>query len=278
MKTDNYILIYDDKCPMCAAYTSAFVKCGILPQNGRKSFTSADESLLSKVDVYRGKNEIPLIDAEANKVYYGIDSLLELLGTKMQLIKTIGRLQLVYWFLKKLYKFISYNRKVIVAKKCSSGQFDCSPEFNYTWRLIFLVFFLCFNTLALFPVQHYVFANSIFNAAGIGYLQLLHAALVSINIGLAFTLSKNRAFEYIGQVNMLATITVFLLLILAGANKVFEINTGVNNAAIVLIAALVFKEYVRRMRYAGTLRTFYITGINAVSITGMLFFLWYNLG
>lgn len=273
MKNNHYILIYDDKCPMCAAYTSAFVKCGILNTDGRQSFTTVDESLLLQTDTDRSKNEIPLIDTATGKVYYGIDALLELLNTKLHGIKAIGSFAPVKWCLKKLYKFISYNRKVIVATKCGKGQYDCSPAFSCKWRLVFLVFFLCVNTLALFPLHKYVLANSIFNGSTIYYVQLLHFFLVSSNILLAITLPKTKAFEYIGQVNMLATIVVLSLLLLAVGNKYLFINQVFNNIYLLAVTLFIFKDYVRRMNYAGTLQIKYITAANIIGITAFLLLL-----
>lgn len=270
MKNDNYILIYDDKCPLCAAYTGLFVKTGILTNEGRKSFTTVDEAVLQKVNVERSKNEIPLIDTAAGKVYYGIDALLELLNTKLYGIKTIGNLHPVYWGLKKLYQFISYNRKVIVATKCGKGQYDCSPEFNYKWRFIFLFVFLTFNTLALFPVQQYVMANSIFSSSTIYDVQLLHGVLVSSNLLLALTLSKQKAVEYLGQVNMLATIVILCLLALAGINKYGIVNPVINNLYLLGLTIFIFKEYLRRMNYAGTLQLKHITITNFICIAGFL--------
>jgi len=40
MKTlENQTLLYDEDCPLCQAYTTAFVKTGILAENGKKPFT-----------------------------------------------------------------------------------------------------------------------------------------------------------------------------------------------------------------------------------------------
>lgn len=270
MKNSNYILIYDDKCPLCTAYTGLFVKTGILTNEGRKSFTTVDETLLQKVNVERSKNEIPLIDTATNRVYYGIDALLELLNTKIYGIKAIGTLHPVYWLLQKLYKFISYNRKVIVAAKCSKGQYDCSPEFNYPWRFIFLFVFLTVNTLALFPVQKYVLANSLFSGSSIYDVQLLHAILVSSNLLLSLTLSKQKAFEYLGQVNMLATIVILCLLALAGVNNYGFVNPVFNNLYLFGLTVFIFKEYMRRMNYAGTLQLKHITATNIICIAGFL--------
>jgi len=36
MKTlANHIILYDEECPMCFAYTKAFIKLDMLPKNGR---------------------------------------------------------------------------------------------------------------------------------------------------------------------------------------------------------------------------------------------------
>lgn len=273
MKNSNYILIYDDKCPLCAVYTSLFVKCGILTTEGRKNFTTVDEALLQKIDVVRSNNEIPLIDTAENKVYYGIDALLELLHTKCKSIKTIGQLQPVYFLLKKLYKFISYNRKVVVATKCSNGEYNCSPELNYKWRSIFLAFFLILNTLALFPVQKYVLANSVFSNSSIYYTQLLHTILVSSNLLLALTLPKQKAVEYLGQVNMLATITIICLCPLAAINKFCFSNAAFNNCWLAVLLVFIVWDYWRRMAYAGTLKNKLITTVNIFFVTGFLLLL-----
>lgn len=273
MKTDHYILVYDDKCPMCAAYTRLFVRTGILSTQGRQSFSTIDTGLFEKFDIERGKDEIPLVDTVSGKVYYGIDSLLELLNSKIPFVKSAGRFKPVYWFLKKLYKFISFNRKVIVAVKCSNGQFDCSPAFSYKWRSIFLAFFLCINTLALFPVQQYVLANSVFSNSSVEYLQLLHATLVGSNILLALTMNRSKAFEYLGQVSVLASMVILLLLILTILNRFLQVSPVVNNIYLFGLLLLVVKEYIRRMRYAGTLKNLHITVINIICITAFLILL-----
>ncbi len=269
-KINNYILIYDDKCPLCAAYTNVFVKCGILSTEGRKDFSSIDDSILKKIDITRSKNEIPLINTASNKVYYGTDALLELLGTKLKCIKTIGSINLINWLLKHLYKFISYNRKVIVAEKCSANQFDCSPELNYTWRIIFLAVFLFANTLALIPITKYVFANSVFANATVYQVQILHAFLVSSNIFLAFTMKKAQAIEYLGQVNMLATLTVLSFLIVAAINKFIYSSALINNSLFIILIVFIAKEYLRRMKYTGTLKAPYVTVSNIICIISML--------
>ncbi len=69
--------------PLCVAYTSAFVKTGLLTTEGRQSFSDVSAELLHTINYQRSKNEIPLLDPVTNKVWYGIDALLEILEFKM---------------------------------------------------------------------------------------------------------------------------------------------------------------------------------------------------
>ncbi len=114
MKNKSLTLVYDDLCPLCTWYSGCFVKTGLLAAEGRVAFSKVQESLLCKIDFERGKNEIPLFDVKTKEVWYGIDALLEILDQKIPWIKTIGRVPPVKWFLQRIYKLISYNRKVIV--------------------------------------------------------------------------------------------------------------------------------------------------------------------
>src|SRR4029078_2418358 len=114
MRNENQILLYDDYCPLCTWYSGLFVKYGFLKDENRLPFSKADEQILATIDIEKGKNEIPLFNASNKKTLYGIESLLEILGWKCSLIKTTGNLGPVKWFLKKLYKLVSFNRKVVV--------------------------------------------------------------------------------------------------------------------------------------------------------------------
>ncbi len=73
---NNKIIIYDDNCPLCAAYTKAFVSAGMIQQKNRKSFNTVEPLLLELVDTKRCPNEIPVIDRDSKEVYYGIDGLI----------------------------------------------------------------------------------------------------------------------------------------------------------------------------------------------------------
>ena len=273
MKKHNGILIYDDLCPLCTWYSNQFVRFNLLTAKNRVAFSTADPSLLRLIDIEKGRNEIPYVDMESGKTFYGIYALLEILGQKLPIIKTIGNVQPVKWFLLRLYKLVSFNRKVIVAKKCGTGMFDCSPEFNFFYRILFMAISLVFNTLMLFPLHNHVLSHlSYYHLTGME-LQLGHFSLVCINCFLALNFGKEKAVQYLGQVSMLATISNLLLipLLLLSFLKVNEILITIY---FIGIAALIYKEYLKRMEYAGVLpENKWLVSLNLMSLTGFILFL-----
>lgn len=270
------ILIYDDNCPLCTCYSRLFVKYGFLPAEGRQPFSTLSENLFSKIDPEKSRNEIPLIDTTTSKVLYGIDALLEILDQKIPFIKAIGNTRPINWMLKKLYKLISYNRKVIVAKKCGPGSIDCSPAINYPYRFVFMVLGLFFNTLMLYPIQHSIFNELSYYHLSFYELQAAHFTLVIINCGLALSFPKNKGYEYLGQVNMLALSAILLLapLIMIGYFFSAEWFFSVWLAA---TALFIFKEYIRRMEYAGVLSSHkWLVSLNLLSLLGFILFIFHK--
>jgi hypothetical protein len=251
MIPNNKILLYDDYCPLCTWYSGLFVRFGLLKPANRVAFSKVDISVLTSIDIEKGKNEIPLFDPVTRQTLYGIDALLEILGHKFPFIKNAGNIKPVKWFLKKLYKLVSYNRKVIVARKCGPGTIDCSPAFNSSYRIVFLVIFLVFNSLMLFPLHNQVFNHLSFYRLSSMQLQAGHFVFVVINCLLAMSLGRRTAIEYLGQLNILALVSILLLLGLMFLSFVFPISERIIVVCLASIIAFVIKEYRRRMKYAG---------------------------
>jgi hypothetical protein len=270
MENNDKILVYDDACPLCVAYTSAFVKAGLLTADGRQSFSDVSAELLHTINYQRSKNEIPLLDPVTHKVWYGIDALLEILGSKCPAIKTIGHIKPVNWFLKKLYSFISYNRKVIVAAKASPLKIDCSPSFNLFYRVLFLLVFLAANTLMIYPVHQHLLLKMPGYSLSAGQLFLLHTAMVAINCILALFMPKQTAIEYLGQVNMLTLVTNLLLLPLLITDAWLNLHSWINYLDLGLLTIVIFNEYFRRMHYAQILNRYkMVITINLVCVIGL---------
>jgi predicted DCC family thiol-disulfide oxidoreductase YuxK len=274
MKATSKILIYDDGCPLCVAYTTAFVKAGLLNEQGRKNFNNIDAASFELIDKAKCNNEIPLLDTETKQVWYGIDALFELLNPKIPFIKFIGNIKPVKWLLQKMYRFISYNRKVIVAVSSKNG-YDCNPDFNIGYRVYFLVFFLLFNTIMLAPLYETVFTKSFIGRSSFAQLQAAHLGLVAGNILMAAFTGFKKGIEYLGQVNMLALICILLIIPLHLINCYANLlNEDINNFYLGMVCLVVIREYIRRMKYALVLpKQLWVVVINILSLLTFFIYL-----
>ncbi len=274
MKTSSKIIIYDDGCPLCAAYTAGFVASGMLTAQGRRNFSNVDAVTFGLVDQARCNNEIPLVDTDTQQVWYGIDALLELLNQKIPFIKFIGNIKPAKWFLQRTYKFISYNRKVIVGAAPKIG-YDCSPDFNIPYRVYFLVFFFLFNTLMLIPLYQSVFSKSFIGGSSFAQLQSSHFVIVTVNITIAIILGGKKGLEYLGQVNMLALTCILLIVPMHFLTQFVNIlDEAIHNFYLGLVALVVIREYFRRMKYAQVLKEHvWIVAVNMISLAAFFAYL-----
>ena len=115
MKTlKDHTIFYDAVCPMCNAYTNAFVRSGMLDREGRGTYQQLPAAYAGKIDLQRAVNEIALINRQTGEVHYGIDSMFLVIGHSFPFLQPFFRNRLCAWLANKIYRFISYNRRVIM--------------------------------------------------------------------------------------------------------------------------------------------------------------------
>ncbi len=208
---NEHTLIYDDNCPLCAAYTNVFVRTGLLLNNGREKFSDITCAQKINLDLQRAHNEIPLIKKNG-EVLYGVDAMLEVLGNRFPLIKKVGKISPVYFVLLKLYKFISFNRKVVVAKIAARGAYNCAPSFNLKYRLLFIGF-LC---VLSFAFSNIFFRANPFHLASIDntFLKILLFSYAVLHLSFAIKAGVQKGIELFGQFAMHMLLSSFGLLML----------------------------------------------------------------
>lgn len=209
----NHVIIYDDACPMCQAYTRGFVAVGILPEDGRKKFSEADSKMLAELDLQRARHEIPLYNRLTGKTIYGYEALFALLTEWHPIFKPLFAFPPFRGFIYYLYQLITYNRRVIAGSISPQAGFNCAPDFHYNYRLLYI--FLAFSVA--FLINRAVFLP-IF---GLGLL-----AMVPYWFS---TLQKN--VTYLGHFASVALLAQLLGLVLGvipflGANTCFYIEMG----------------------------------------------------
>lgn len=202
MKTlKDKTLIYDNTCPMCDIYSHAFVKKGMLDKEGRKNFEEIDTCTLAKLDKDRARHEIPLVDNKTGEVLYGLDGLTLIVANALPVFKPLITSSGFKKMLTPLYKFISYNRRVIAGSFYGGVGFNCAPDFHLGWRLALIVLGIGYTALGI-----YLFSL----IAGVANIVMMFGVVLMYFLLLVTTnLFYNRTFkEKIDYIGHLATLGV----------------------------------------------------------------------
>ena len=134
----NKVILYDDSCPMCKAYTQGFVRMGILTPDHRVGLAHAASDYTAHLDLNRARHEIPLLDTQTGEVTYGMDALFTLIGHRFPLFTPLFQRPRFRALVYGLYQVITYNRRVIAGCAPPRSGFDCAPDFNRAVRLRYL--------------------------------------------------------------------------------------------------------------------------------------------
>ncbi len=242
MKTlKNHTLIYDNECPMCNIYSNGFIKSGMLDKNGREAFTELSFKNKNLIDFTRAKNEIALVDHEKNKVIYGLDSLLLIIGNSFPTLGKIARIQPLYWFFKKLYSFVSYNRKQIIPSEKDDTEEACIPDFNLKYRLAYVGFVVIFSGYILS-----IFSTKLGLGLSQNFWRELGICLEQIMWQTIFLKAylKDKFWNYLGNMMTVSLIGTLLLLpaLFLDLNQVFStIYFGI-------VVFIMLLEHIRRCR------------------------------
>lgn len=251
MKTlTNHTLIYDAECPLCNAYTSQFIKQGMLDKNGRTAFADFDFDDHAQINKNLACNKIALVNSTNNEITYGIDSLLKIIGFSFSKMAKIGKLPLVYWFLNKLYNFISYNRKMIAPGKSPQNS-DCNPAKNLTYRFVFIIFcglVVHFTVTWFFQTFLHSFLNTQMHFPDF----VLYASQFPIQALVFYGLKQKKFYDYAGQI---AAVSLFGALLLGalgvGLLVIQELGFNISLLAPVsygMVYMFMFLEHLKRVK------------------------------
>ncbi len=249
MKTlKNHVLLFDQNCPLCRSYTGAFVKTGMLDPNGRQAYGHPLQTNYSELDNDRARNEIALVNTKTGEVAYGIDSLFRIIANAFPVFSPLFRFTPFRWLMKKLYAFISYNRKVIIPS--TPGTDRCRPDVNITWRWAWILFtWLITSTIlsaysrqleGLLPPSQ--FPREFLICAGQILFQTCAVSLVA----------RDKLLSYLGNMMTISFAGGLLLLLFKHVLQLAGLNDPRIYAGFFLLTAgCMFLEHLRRMRLLG---------------------------
>lgn len=246
MKTlQHHVLIFDDDCPLCEAYTSAFIKTKMLDANGREAYGEMSANTCNLIDKDRARNEIALVNTKTGVVLYGIDSLMRVLAHSWPVFAPLFRWNLFRWLMKHVYAFISYNRKVIIP--AVQKQNACVPDVNLFYRWAYIVFTWLFTSMVL--SKYSVILNGVIPPSKFFREFMICGGQIVFQSVTLFFITPKKRLDYLGNMMTISFAGALLLLIVLGFAKL-GVSTGSVFYAVVFmgVASLMFIEHWRRMK------------------------------
>ncbi|GAB4034812.1 hypothetical protein GCM10028809_41580 [Spirosoma gilvum] len=180
----------------------------------------ADKTILNRLDLQRARHEIPLIDLDGGETLYGVDTWIYAIGQHSQATEKLLSLNWFNSFMKRLYAFISYNRRIIITSPPGRWQLlDLQPDFNLIQRLLFiLVVFSLATGLSLIGHQWVP-----------AYFALVATQILVVCLYLLAQQSGNcleQLLDYIGHLGMSLLIGLFIIAIGGLINQSALIGCG----------------------------------------------------
>lgn len=241
---DNHKLIIDRDCPMCQLYGSTFEKTGMLEQGSCSPYQTVDSSISNQIDMTKARNEIAFYNTKTQEVFYGLDSLVYIITHNFSFLKPFLKNVFVDFFLRKLYKFISFNRKIIAPSFQKPNERICTPELNLKYRFLYLLFVVLLSSTVLFhftkPINAHIGWNNHWGREFMVCLgQIFWQSMV------LYKLPKEKLLDYLGNmmtVSLIGTLLLLPMLLINGSSPI------VNLAYFGVVVGFMFFEHIRRCK------------------------------
>ena len=247
---ENNKLLIDKDCPMCCIYGKCFTKFGLIDEKTVAPYQTIESNYTSQIDMNRAKTEIALFNDNTATTIYGIDAMIKIVANGNKLLTKILHSKIVYAFLLRLYRFISYNRKVIYPTATEKGVRTCVPELNYKYRWMYILFVTIFTGIVL---NQYAF--HINTAFGLAHNWMREYYICFGQIAWQFAavsfFKKEKYLEYLGNMSTVSMIGGILLLPVLWLNGIFEFHVLGLLAAFMMIVGVMFLEHIRRCKLLG---------------------------
>lgn len=222
---NNHKLLVDADCPMCRLYGKGFEKAGWVDKETFNPYQAFVDTGASNLDLDRARNEIALVDTQTNTVKYGIDALEHIITYRFPALKNLLKSQPLDFFLRKLYRFISFNRKVIAPSSPQENVRECRPDMIIRYRIAYILFVVVCSSLVLYkftqPINNFMAWQS-----HLGREFLICLGQIFWQVIFLKNLLKDKLLEYIGNmmtVSMIGTLLLLPMLLAEGIAPIFRL-------------------------------------------------------
>ena len=251
------MVLFDAECPMCQAYTLAFIKTGMLDNHGRAAYQNELNSSCPLIDKQRAVNEIALVNLQNGEVTYGVKSLFKIIGNAFPVFGPLFSLKPFEWLMSKLYAFISYNRRVIIPAQINNGSFGWQPSFKIQYRLAYLLFTWFCSGCILTAYAHLLKGVVPLGGAYREYIicggQIIYQGLI------ISAFKKEKLWEYLGNMMTISFAGSLLLSVMLGISHWFTTTPTAAATYFMAVAGLMFLEHIRRTKLLNLCWTLTIT-------------------
>jgi len=239
------MILFDGECPMCRAYTQAFVKTGMLDAGGRAAYQT-EMSACPMIDKQRAVNEIALVNMANGEVTYGVESIFKILGNAWPLFARLFACNPFLWIMRKVYAFISYNRRVIIPASESGNSYSYQPTFKLQYRIAYLLFtWFCSGCI----LTAYVHLLTPTIPPGNAYREYMICGGQIIFQGIIITtFAKTKLWEYLGNMMTISFGGSLLLLLPLAIGAWFHLPALFFITSFITVAGLMFLEHIRRTK------------------------------
>ncbi len=243
----NRKLLIDKDCPMCNIYGKCFSEIGLIDKNTISPYQTIHDFYANQIDMERAKNEIALLDTETATTHYGIDAMIEILAHHSTLFKKFLYSQLIYAFLLRLYRFISYNRKVIYPTLKNENLRDCTPEVNTKYRWFYIIFVAIFTGLVLNQFAFHLNARLGWEHTWVREFLICFGQIGWQLVAISF-FKKNKRLDYLGNMSTVSMIGGILLLPVILVNYYFPISLIGLTSMFGIVVSIMLVEHIRRCK------------------------------
>lgn len=231
---------------MCNIYGKTFKKFNMLDQDAITPYQLVGESLACTIDMHRAQNEVALHDTVTGKTIYGLDSMIEIFAQGKSWIKKPLQFPLLYQPLLQLYKFITYNRKVIAGnQKSPAGDRVCEPDFNYFYRTLFILLSALFTGLVLNNYTSHITAYFGFKTPWFVEYIICFGQVVWQGT-MIYLWSRKNSWDYLGNMSAVSTLGGLLLMPLLIFNLYFNFSGMVFLIYFAIVVSIMLWEHLRR--------------------------------
>lgn len=245
MKTlNNHVILFDNECPMCYTYTKAFVKSGMLAQDGREAYQEMPQNICPLVDWQRATDEIALVNTETGEVTYGIQSLFKIIAHAMPFFSPLFIFSPFVYLMQKIYAFISYNRRVIIPAAVKENTLQ--PTFKLHYRITYL---LLTWALTAYILTDYAHLLTDFVPLGSKYREyLICGGQLFFQGAIIVFYRKEKLWDYLGNMMTISFAGSMLLLPILVLSKYLDIQPIFFVLYFLMVAGLMFLEHLRRSK------------------------------